>query len=91
MGGNFVPRETIMKDAQVFDVMIISRRTASGMAEIRNKTHELTQSERLVRIIVDGVAPCDGLREKLKDWLKAGSSERCKPCWKKGCRATRVL
>ncbi len=41
-------------------------RTAKGLAEIQHKTHGLTQSERLVLIIVDGVTSYGGLREKLK-------------------------
>lgn len=41
-------------------------RTAKGLSEIQHKTHGLTQSERLVLILIDGVTPCKGLHEKLK-------------------------
>lgn len=44
----------------------IYQRTESGRNEIRNKLHGLTQSERLVLIVVDGVTPYGAMRLKLK-------------------------
>lgn len=44
---------------------VIFQRTDAGRQEIQNKTHGLTQSERLVLIMVDGVATCKDLRGKL--------------------------
>lgn len=44
----------------------VYQRTESGREEIRRKTHGLTQSERLVLILVDGVANTDAVRHKLK-------------------------
>lgn len=44
----------------------IFQRTESGRAEIKNKMHGLTQSERLALIVVDGVSPYSKLRQKLK-------------------------
>lgn len=44
----------------------VYQRTESGRDEIRRKTHGLTQSERLVLILVDGVANVDAVRNKLK-------------------------
>ncbi|HTD05476.1 hypothetical protein [Undibacterium sp.] len=45
---------------------VIFQRTESGRAEIRDKQRGLTQSERLVLIIADGVSTYAGLRLKLK-------------------------
>ncbi|MES2105685.1 MAG: hypothetical protein V4634_16820 [Pseudomonadota bacterium] len=45
---------------------VIFQRTESGRTEIRNKERGLTQSERLVLIIADGVSSYAGLRIKLK-------------------------
>lgn len=45
---------------------IYYHRTAKGLGEIRRKTHGLSQSERLVLIIIDGITPSSGLRDKLK-------------------------
>ncbi|GGC94945.1 hypothetical protein [Undibacterium terreum] len=45
---------------------VIFQRTDSGRAEIQNKERGLTQSERLVLIIADGVSTYAGLRIKLK-------------------------
>ncbi|WP_394780463.1 hypothetical protein, partial [Undibacterium sp.] len=44
----------------------VFQRTESGKAEIRNKDKGLTQSERLVLIIADGVSSYADLRSKLK-------------------------
>ena len=44
----------------------IFQRTDDGRDEIRTKKHGLTQSERLVLIILDGVTPYGELRERLK-------------------------
>lgn len=44
----------------------VFQRTESGKAEIRNKDKGLTQSERLVLIIADGVSSYADLRRKLK-------------------------
>lgn len=41
-------------------------RTGAGQQEIHNKSHGLTQSERLVLVMVDGVATCSALAEKLR-------------------------
>ncbi|MDY7539708.1 hypothetical protein RGU72_15750 [Undibacterium sp. 5I1] len=48
----------------------IFQRTDLGRAEIRDKRHGLTQSERLVLIIVDGVSSYAQLRVKLKSLVK---------------------
>jgi hypothetical protein len=40
-------------------------RTETGRAEIREKKNGLTQSERLVLIMIDGVADCGAVKEKL--------------------------
>lgn len=45
---------------------IYYHRTAKGLDEIRCKTYGLSQSERLVLIIIDGITPLAGLRDKLK-------------------------
>lgn len=45
---------------------VIFQRTESGRAEIRSKERGLTQSERLVLIIADGVSSYAALRGKLK-------------------------
>lgn len=50
--------------------MVIFQRTDLGRAEIRDKRHGLTQSERLVLIIVDGVSSYAQLRIKLKSLVK---------------------
>ncbi len=47
------------------DLNIIFQRTQSGRNEIYNKSHGLTQSERLVLIMIDGVTPYQGVRAKL--------------------------
>lgn len=44
----------------------IFQRTDSGRTEIKTKMHGLTQSERLALIVVDGVTPYIGIRQKLK-------------------------
>lgn len=49
-----------MKRSTVF------QRTESGRDEIRRKTHGLTQSERLVLILVDGVADSESVRSRLR-------------------------
>lgn len=43
----------------------VYQRTENGRAEIRNKSHGLTQSERQALIMVDGATSCDGLAQKL--------------------------
>lgn len=73
----------------MFDVMTIFQRTTRGLAEIRNKTHELTQSERLVLIIVDGVTPCEGLRDKLKGLADARFERALQTLLDKGLIAER--
>lgn len=47
------------------DSNTIFQRTHSGREEIHNKSHGLTQSERLVLIMVDGVSTYQGIRAKL--------------------------
>ncbi|MCU6434347.1 hypothetical protein LPB67_11245 [Undibacterium sp. Jales W-56] len=49
---------------------VIFQRTDLGKAEIQNKQHGLTQSERLVLIIADGVSSYAELRVKLKSLVK---------------------
>lgn len=49
----------------MYDPSIIFQRTHSGREEIRQKSHGLTQSERLVLIMVDGVARYQDVRSKL--------------------------
>ncbi|MFZ6843513.1 hypothetical protein [Undibacterium sp. RuTC16W] len=49
---------------------VIFQRTDLGKAEIKNKQHGLTQSERLVLIIADGVSSYAELRAKLKSLVK---------------------
>jgi hypothetical protein len=51
---------------QVQNEDIYYHRTAKGLGEIRHKSHGLSQSERLVLIIIDGITPLSGLRDKLK-------------------------
>jgi hypothetical protein len=43
----------------------IFRRTAAGLDEILRDTHELSQSERLILAVIDGVIPCSVVRRKL--------------------------
>ncbi len=43
----------------------ILQRTESGRTEIYEKKKSLTQSERLVLIMIDGVSPCSDIRAKL--------------------------
>ncbi|MGN6388104.1 MAG: hypothetical protein ACTHL1_01210 [Burkholderiaceae bacterium] len=45
---------------------LVYLRTESGREEIHNKSHGLTQSERLVLILIDGVTSVVDLRAKLK-------------------------
>lgn len=49
----------------MFDPSLIFQRTHSGREEIRQKQHGLTQSERLVLIMIDGVANLSEVRSKL--------------------------
>jgi hypothetical protein len=49
----------------MLDPSTIFQRTHSGREEIRQKSHGLTQSERLVLIMVDGVANYQEVRSKL--------------------------
>ncbi|MES2069951.1 MAG: hypothetical protein V4488_06355 [Pseudomonadota bacterium] len=49
---------------------IIFQRTEAGRAEIQNKERGLTQSERLVLIIADGVSSYANLRIKLKSLVR---------------------
>ena len=56
----WIPEGSIVQDSAIF------QRTESGRNEIRNKLNGLTQSERLVLIVVDGVAPYAEMRKKLK-------------------------
>ena len=58
---------------------IYYHRTAKGLGEIRRKTHGLSQSERLVLIIIDGITPLSGLRSKLKG-LAEGRFESAISC-----------
>ncbi|WP_292932740.1 hypothetical protein [Noviherbaspirillum sp.] len=49
----------------MIDPTTIFQRTQSGRDEIYNKSHGLTQSERLVLIMIDGVTAHQKVREKL--------------------------
>lgn len=49
----------------MFDPSVIFQRTHTGREEIRQKQYGLTQSERLVLIMVDGVATYSEVRSKL--------------------------
>lgn len=49
----------------MFTPSIIFQRTQAGRDEIHQKSHGLTQSERLVLIMVDGVSSYQELRDKL--------------------------
>lgn len=49
----------------MIDPAVIFQRTQAGRDEIYQKSGGLTQSERLVLIMVDGVAPYQGVRNKL--------------------------
>lgn len=49
----------------MFDPSVIFQRTHEGRAEIKQKSHGLTQSERLVLIMVDGVSTYQAVRDKL--------------------------
>lgn len=49
----------------MFDPSIIFHRTQAGREEIKQKSHGLTQSERLVLIMVDGVSTFEQVRNKL--------------------------
>lgn len=49
----------------MFDPTIIFQRSHTGRNEIYEKKHGLTQSERLVLIMIDGVTPYSGVRSKL--------------------------
>ncbi|HYD95085.1 MAG TPA: hypothetical protein VEC01_07160 [Noviherbaspirillum sp.] len=49
----------------MFDSATIFQRTAAGREEIHKKSHGLTQSERLVLIMVDGVSSFQEIRAKL--------------------------
>jgi len=49
----------------MFDPAIIFQRTQAGKDEIQQKSHGLTQSERLVLIMIDGATAYQGIRSKL--------------------------
>lgn len=49
----------------MFDPSIIFHRTQAGRDEIKQKSHGLTQSERLVLIMVDGASTFQQVRSKL--------------------------
>lgn len=49
----------------MIDPAVIFQRTLAGREEIQQKSHGLTQSERLVLIMVDGVATYQEVRNKL--------------------------
>lgn len=49
----------------MFDSSIIFQRTQAGRDEIQQKSHGLTQSERLVLIMVDGASTYQQVRSKL--------------------------
>lgn len=41
----------------MFGVSVVCERTVKGYDEIKDKTHALTQGERLILILVDGITP----------------------------------
>ncbi|RJF97230.1 hypothetical protein [Noviherbaspirillum saxi] len=49
----------------MFDSSVIHQRTHTGRMEIQEKSHGLTQSERLVLIMIDGVSAYQDVRKKL--------------------------
>lgn len=49
----------------MIDPSLIFQRTQTGRDEIQQKSHGLTQSERLVLIMVDGASATDAVRSKL--------------------------
>jgi hypothetical protein len=53
------------KGMYMIDPAIIFQRTQAGRNEIHQKSGGLTQSERLVLIMIDGVAPFQAVRSKL--------------------------
>ena len=53
-------------ESQLLTDATLFHRTEKGLAEIRHKAPGLTQSERLLLIIIDGATHYSGLREKLK-------------------------
>jgi hypothetical protein len=44
---------------------MVYRRTDQGLREVYEKSHQFTQSERLVLILLDGRLTVAGLRERL--------------------------
>ena len=60
-----VSRETYIQHPHMTDPGIIFQRTHTGREEIHKKSHGLTQSERLVLIMVDGVSTYKDIRAKL--------------------------
>lgn len=60
-----VSRETQHTIPDMTDPGIIYQRTNAGRDEIHQKSHGLTQSERLILIMVDGVSSCKEIRAKL--------------------------
>jgi len=42
------------------------KRTQRGQSEVRQKSHTLTQNERLILVLVDGVTPVDQMPRKLR-------------------------
>jgi len=53
------------QDLKAVQASALYQRTDSGRAEIKNKSHGLTQSERLVLLMVDGVSPYEALCRKM--------------------------
>lgn len=49
----------------MIDLSLIFQRTQAGRDEIQQKSHGLTQSERLLLIMVDGTSPTHAVRSKL--------------------------
>ena len=42
------------------------KRTQRGQSEVRQKSHTLTQNERLILVLVDGITPIDQIPRKLR-------------------------
>jgi hypothetical protein len=55
----------LIESAQMTSCDLIFQRTQAGRDEIHQKSHGLTQSERLVLIMIDGVSSYQGVRSKL--------------------------
>jgi hypothetical protein len=70
----YVSRETrlrVLRGNMALNINARLKRTQRGQSEVRQKSHTLTQGERLILVLVDGVMPTDQVSRKLR-----GMSER---------------